>query len=37
MRTVAVLTGLAGRAELEPFADLVFPNIGHLADWLGPH
>ncbi|MCI5111729.1 MAG: HAD family hydrolase [Marivita sp.] len=37
MRTVAVLTGLAGRAELEPFADLVFPNIGHLADWLGLH
>lgn len=35
MRTVAVLTGLAPAAELEPFADLVLPDIGHLPDWLG--
>ncbi|MCR9110557.1 HAD family hydrolase [Marivita sp. XM-24bin2] len=35
MTTVAVLTGLAAAAELEPFADVVLPDIGHLPDWLG--
>ncbi len=35
MRTVAVLTGLALAQELEPHADMVFPNIGYLPHWLG--
>jgi phosphoglycolate phosphatase len=35
MLTVAVLTGLAKAAELEPFADVVLPDIGHLPEWLG--
>ncbi|WP_439120625.1 HAD family hydrolase [Marivita sp.] len=35
MGTVAVLTGLANAADLEPFADLVLPDIGHLPGWLG--
>lgn len=35
MVTVAVLTGLARPADLEPFADVVLPDIGHLPDWLG--
>jgi phosphoglycolate phosphatase len=34
MRTVAVLTGMAGQAELAPYADVVLPDIGHLPDWL---
>ena len=34
MRTVAVLTGMAEAAELEPFADVVLPDIGHLPDWI---
>lgn len=34
MRTVAVLTGLAGEAELAPLADVVLPDIGHLPEWL---
>jgi phosphoglycolate phosphatase len=34
MRTVGVLTGLAPEAVLAPHADVVFPNIGHLTDWL---
>lgn len=34
MRTVAVLTGIAGAAELEPLADAVLPDIGHLPEWL---
>ncbi len=34
MQTVAVLTGMAGAAELDPFADVVLPNIGHVPDWL---
>jgi len=34
MRTVGVLTGLAGAAELAPDADVVLPDIGHLPDWL---
>jgi phosphoglycolate phosphatase len=35
MQTVAVLTGLAPASELEPFADCVLPDIGHLPNWLG--
>ncbi|WP_223274746.1 HAD family hydrolase [Tateyamaria sp. syn59] len=34
MRTIAVLTGLAPREVLEPFADAVLPDIGGLPDWL---
>lgn len=34
MRTVAVLTGIAGAADLAPLADAVLPDIGGLADWL---
>ena len=34
MRNVAVLTGVAGEADLAPLADVVLPDIGHLEDWL---
>ena len=34
MATVGVLTGLAGRADLAPLADVVLPDIGALPDWL---
>ena len=34
MRRVAVLTGLATRAELEPHAHVVLPHIGALPHWL---
>ena len=34
MMTVAVLTGVAGHDELAPHADVVLPDIGHLAAWL---
>lgn len=34
MVTVAVLTGVAGQDELAPYADVVLPDIGHLAGWL---
>jgi phosphoglycolate phosphatase len=34
MRTVAVLTGIAGAADLAPHADVVLPDIGHLPGWL---
>ena len=34
MRTVAVLTGVAGAAELAPFADSVLGDIGSLGDWI---
>ena len=34
MRTVGVLTGLAGRDDLAPFAETVLPDIGHLPEWL---
>ena len=33
-RAVGVLTGPARAAELAPFAEVVFPDIGHLEDWL---
>lgn len=34
MKTVAVLTGVALEEELSPYADVVFPNIGHIPGWL---
>lgn len=34
MRTVAVLTGIAGRDDLAPLADVVLPDIGALPAWL---
>jgi len=34
MQCVAVLTGVAEAAELGPAADIVLPDIGHLAAWL---
>jgi phosphoglycolate phosphatase len=34
MATIAVLTGMAGPAELAPLADAVLPDIGFLPDWL---
>ncbi|PSL19653.1 HAD family hydrolase [Shimia abyssi] len=34
MQTVAVLTGMAGTEELAPFADAVFPDIGHITGWV---
>ncbi len=34
MTAVAVLTGVAGAADLAPHADVVLPDIGHLSDWL---
>lgn len=35
MMTVGVLTGMAAREALTPLADVVFPHIGHLPDWIG--
>lgn len=34
MQTIAVLTGMATEAELAPYADVVFPDIGHITGWL---
>ena len=34
MQTIAVLTGMAQAEELAPYADVVFPDIGHIAGWL---
>jgi phosphoglycolate phosphatase len=34
MRTVAVLTGIAGAGDLAPLADMVLPDIGALPGWL---
>ena len=34
MRTVAVLTGVARREDLEPHADVVLADIGALPGWL---
>lgn len=34
MRTVAVLTGVAGAAELSPHADAVLADIGALPGWI---
>ena len=33
-RPVGVLTGLASREDLAPLAEVVLPDIGHLAAWL---
>ncbi len=34
MHAIAVLTGMAGAAELAPHADVVLPDIGHIPQWL---
>lgn len=34
MKAVAVLTGIAQRAELAPHADVVLADIGTLGDWI---
>ncbi len=34
VRTVAVLTGIAGAEDLAPLADVVLPDIGHLKGWI---
>jgi phosphoglycolate phosphatase len=34
MRCVAVLTGVAGRQDLAPHADVVLPDIGAIPGWL---
>lgn len=34
MKTVGVLTGLATQEELEPYADVILPDIGGLPQWL---
>ena len=34
MATIGVLTGTAGHADLAPYADVVFPDIGHIPAWL---
>lgn len=34
MQTVGVLTGMADADTLSPHADVVLPDIGHLAAWL---
>jgi len=34
MKTIGVLTGIAEADALEPMADVVLPNIGHIPDWL---
>lgn len=34
MYAVAVLTGIAGAADLAPYADVVLPDINALPDWI---
>jgi phosphoglycolate phosphatase len=34
LRCVAVLTGIAGRADLAPHAEAVLDHVGLLPDWL---
>ncbi len=34
MRTVAVLTGMAGHQDLAPHAEIVLPDISHIPGWL---
>ncbi len=34
MLAIGVLTGVAEQADLAPHADVVLPDIGHLAGWL---
>ena len=37
MHCIAVLTGMALRADLAPYADVVLPDIGHIPEWLSTH
>ena len=37
MTRVGVLTGIAARADLDPFADVVLSDISDLPDWLESH
>lgn len=37
MTCIAVLTGVAGRDDLAPAADVVLDHIGNLPDWLDQH
>jgi phosphoglycolate phosphatase len=34
MRCIGVLTGMAPREVLAPYADVVLPDIGHIPEWL---
>lgn len=34
MCCIGVLTGIAPREVLEPFADVVLPDIGHIPEWM---
>ncbi len=34
-KTVGVLTGMASADVLQPFADVILPDISHLPGWLG--
>jgi phosphoglycolate phosphatase len=34
MVCVGVLTGIAGKSDLAPLADVILPDIGALPDWL---
>ena len=34
MRSFAVLTGVASRSDLEPYAETVFDDISFLPNWL---
>ncbi len=34
MVTIGVLTGVAEAGTLHPFADVIFPDIGHIPGWL---
>ena len=35
MHTIGVLTGLAPRSELTPYADVILPDISHIPAHLG--
>ena len=35
MHTIGVLTGLAPRSELAPYADVILPDISHIPAHLG--
>ena len=37
MVTIGVLTGMAPAEMLEPLADVVLPDIGHIPGWLSAH
>ncbi|WP_293577181.1 HAD family hydrolase [Phaeobacter sp.] len=34
MMRIGVLTGMAGEADLQGHADVVFPDIGHITGWI---